>query len=323
MTAEPLSSFKDQLTKAIVSIANRDDVSARTLKLDKFLDEEAQIVGLKYGKVNTKSVNNITLLRQTFPNNTSVTDTAKVTKEVTTTAKYSWTIDASLKIGVNATIEGKIPEIGKGNVGFSPELNFSCSLTQEKTYTQKWTIENTVPTPPHSEVTVEWIITDLTVEADFWVEIRAKASYEFEIDFVGRDAGIGAATGAAVGGGLTGIAAGAGGANFAVGMSIGLAALAGGPVTIGGLVVAGTIFGAAAGVAGLVAGGSVGAGTGAGIGAIAGAVKDRPVITARDAFMKMPGFREDSDGYVYCCVNGKFTGVQGVDSRIETTEKSL
>ena len=155
---------------------------------------------------------------------------------------------------------------------------------------EEWHLDN-IPVPKETDVAVKRVERRM----NRCLEVRAQASYEFHV-YPGRFMQKGAAVGGAVGG-----AGGVVGGAALGGVVGGVTGFALGPLGA----VAGAIVGAVGG--GAAGGAAVGAGAG-GVGAVIGAGAGRAVqntrmfiITAREVFQHMSGFREDKEQkLVYC-----------------------
>jgi hypothetical protein len=175
--AEQEMNFKDQLAGVISNLAG---IPTSNIGVDKFFLEAVKFVGcVKYGQVRTKEIERKTVSERGFSNKSPSPSIMGLKWKESTMAKYSWTIDTSV-IGREGVFKAEIPKIGHTGVDFVPEIDFSTVPTVEVRHTQEWNIDSKFDVPPNTDIIAYWILTEETAEADFSVDIQAKASYKFK-----------------------------------------------------------------------------------------------------------------------------------------------
>lgn len=106
-------------------------------------------------------------------NGTSVQDTQTYADSQTTTASYTWSVTAGVKIGDSLTFETGLP-FEKAGFEIHVDLNFSTSQSHTVTKTQTWSWSDQIPVPAHSSVTATITVDQAKYSPEFTADIGFK-----------------------------------------------------------------------------------------------------------------------------------------------------
>jgi hypothetical protein len=97
---------------------------------------------------------------KTIDNSTDRPQKSKIVIEYDVTTETRWDSSVSLKLGVKTTIKAGVPLLAEASVEISAEFSGSYSWGETKSETKRYSIEEEVEVPPHTELTLRVVATE-------------------------------------------------------------------------------------------------------------------------------------------------------------------